>query len=177
MAKAKNASNPMADYLTSQGKNPLSPLPAPQPKQTYNQLVNTLGSQGFQPITDWSKVPAGSVTRSESYVTGFQGKNGWIGDNQTAQFYKPGEAPQPAPAAAPEAPSNPPGPTSTNLDQAGAVAAYGNPALTIPGVDVRLTGENVGIKAKRSKSSSSGGGSGTSRLIIPRSAGTNSLNI
>lgn len=56
--------------------------------------------------------------------------------------------------------------------------APGNPALMIPGIDVRLLGENIGIRTKRSSARRSGQiNRGTSRLTIPRSAGARSLNI
>lgn len=58
--------------------------------------------------------------------------------------------------------------------------APGNPTLTMPGTDVRLLGENLGIKARRSKADKAGlTKMGTSRLTIPRarSAGVSGLNI
>jgi len=73
---------------------------------------------------------------------------------------------------------NPPAPPPVALDQPKIAETFGNPALTIPGVDVRVTGENVGIKAKRSKARASGAtSSGTSQFMVPRSSGVNSLNI
>lgn len=83
-----------------------------------------------------------------------------------------------APAApAPVAPAPAPEPRVPQVDAA-PTTAPGNPALSIPGIDVRLTGENIGIKAKRSKARSAGlTSSGTNRLTIPRSSGANSLNI
>jgi len=74
--------------------------------------------------------------------------------------------------------TDPPAPSPVTLDQPKIAETFGNPALTIPGVDVRVIGENVGIKAKRSKAKASGAtSSGTSQFMVPRSSGVNSLNI
>lgn len=74
-------------------------------------------------------------------------------------------AAQPAPQVAPGLPSLMiPSSETTNLSE--------------PGVDVRLIGEKVGIKAKKSKARLAGKiNTGTSRLTIPRSSGAASLNI
>ena len=54
----------------------------------------------------------------------------------------------------------------------------GNPELTIPGVDVRLVGENLGIKPKNSAARKSGQiNKGTNRLTIPRSSGFTGINL
>lgn len=76
----------------------------------------------------------------------------------------PAAAPSPAPAA------------SQSTGQSNNVP--GNPQLSVPGINVRLTGEQVGIKpaestARREKQTSRG----TSRLTIPRSSGASGLNL
>lgn len=92
----------------------------------------------------------------------------WRKVRQAASTPDPAPAPAPAPVAAPPPPPAPPSPST----------APGNPALSIPGVDVRLTGENLGIKSKNSSARISGKlNKGTSRLTIPRSSGANSLNL
>lgn len=143
------------------------------------KLADSLASEGWMPVEDWNKVPAGSLTRNESYSYGFRsGKDGYSTNKESMAFYKAGASP--APASAPAAPTpapSPPLPVTPDLSQPNAVAAYGNPALTIPGVNVRLTGENIGLKAKRAGSSGAVGSRGTGRLIIPRSSGSTSLNI
>jgi hypothetical protein len=141
------------------------------------QLNQKLAIDGWQPVTDPKKVPAGSQYRSEEYYGSTNTPNQGHTTNQyTQQYWKPAVSAAPVPTAAPVpepiAPVAPP-----MVDPQQSAAAYGNPDLTIPGVDVRLTGENIGIKAKRSNSRASGSTSkGTSRLIIPRSS-TNAINI
>lgn len=87
---------------------------------------------------------------------------------------KPAETPKPA------APSTPN--TSVTTPQVGPV----NPELMIPkgttemnaGDSIRLVGENLGIKAKRSSAQKSQMTSrGTGRLTIPRSSGYQPLNL
>ena len=88
------------------------------------------------------------------------------------------KAPPPAQEAAKaETPAAPPAPPAT---PAPPETAPGLPSLMIPGVDVRLLGQQIGVKARKSKASQSGLTSmGTSRFTIPRprSSGASSLNI
>jgi hypothetical protein len=143
------------------------------------QLIASMERGGWK-VSDGTVQPTGTKTTSASYSYQARfGKDNTKEYTQTLGFYKPNSAPAPAappPAPAPEPP--PPAPTAPALDQPAAVAAYGNPELTIPGVDVRVTGENIGLKAKRSSAKQQGLTSkGTNRLTIPRSSGTNPLNI
>lgn len=118
----------------------------------------------------------GSWTRVES-ITGNNSTNnprsGHTSNPWTATVWKKQAAPRPADPDQ-SAPTSAPAPTTPSMGGAGA----GNPQLTIPGVDVRLSGENLGIKPAKSSSRKAGTTNrGTSRLTIPRSSGYNPLNI
>jgi hypothetical protein len=100
-------------------------------------------------------------------------KGGHTSGTQSTKIWKrtTPKAADPAPAPAAPAPAAAPA-------QAPASNAPGNPQLQIPGINVRLTGEQVGIKpaestARREKQTSKG----SSRLTIPRSSGASGLNL
>jgi hypothetical protein len=58
-----------------------------------------------------------------------------------------------------------------------ATSAAGTPELTAPGVNLRLLGQNMGIKLRKSSARQMGQiNKGTSSLTIPRSSGFQSLN-
>lgn len=130
---------------------------------TAPQLTVDERNQGFS----WTQE---GTTRTRGYTwQNAKGPAQRIAGKDIPIWRKVGPAP-PAAAAAP-APTPEPAPTPAPS------SAPGLPELTIPGVDVRLTGENIGIKAKNSSARRSGQlNKGTSRLTIPRSSGANSLN-
>jgi hypothetical protein len=149
-------------------------------KRAREQLIANMEKGGWK-ASDGTTLPAGTKTQTSQYSWEQRfGKESTKGYNNSLMFYKPDSvpaAPAPAPAPAPD-PTPAPAPTAPTLDQPAAVAAYGNPELTIPGVDVRVTGENIGLKAKRSSAKQQGLTSiGTNRLTIPRSSGSNPLII
>jgi hypothetical protein len=145
-------------------------------KRAREQLIANMEKGGWK-ASDGTTLPAGTKTQTSQYSWEQRfGKESTKGYNNSLMFYKPDSVPA-APAPAPD-PTPAPAPTAPTLDQPAAVAAYGNPELTIPGVDVRVTGENIGLKAKRSSAKQQGLTSkGTNRLTIPRSSGSNPLNI
>lgn len=78
-----------------------------------------------------------------------------------------------APAPRPAEPTDPTAPTVSNP-----TTTPINPELAIPTDSIRLLGENLGIKAKRSSAQKSNLTSkGTGRLTIPRSSGYQPLNM
>jgi hypothetical protein len=92
--------------------------------------------------------------------------------DQSFLFYKGGaeEEKAAAPAAAPAAAAAPAQPVPQTVP--------GNPQLSIPGIDVRLTGEQIGIKpAESTQRKARGVSTGTNKLTIPRSSGASGLNI
>jgi hypothetical protein len=149
-------------------------------KRAREQLIASMERGGWK-ASDGTVLPAGTKTQTSQYSWEQRfGKESRKEYNGSLMFFRPGDpAPQAAPPAAPAPdPTPPPAPVAPTFDQPAAVAAYGNPELTIPGVDVRVTGSNIGLKAKRSKGRMDGSTSkGTSQLTIPRSSGSNSLNI
>lgn len=150
-----------------------------QEQKVREQLIASMGRGGWK-VSDGTTLPAGTKTTTSSYSWEERfGKEGSKSYNGSLMFYRPETAPAPPPSPAAPAPEPPPpAPTAPTFDQPAVVAAYGNPELTIPGIDVRLTGENIGIKAKRSGAKQQGLTSkGTNRLTIPRSSGSNPLNI
>jgi hypothetical protein len=127
------------------------------------QLTVDERNQGFSWVQD-------GTTRTRDYTwQNAKGPPQLIRGKDIPVWRKTGAVP-PTPAPAPAASAPAPAPPSPST-------APGNPALSIPGVDVRLTGENLGIKSKNSSARISGKlNKGTSRLTIPRSSGANSLN-
>jgi hypothetical protein len=150
-------------------------------KRAREKLIASMERGGWK-ASDGTVLPAGTKTQTSQYSWNqrFGKDSGFTTHNNSLMFYKPDSVPAqaaPPPAPAPD-PTPPPAPVAPTFDQPAAVAAYGNPELTIPGVDVRVTGSNIGLKAKRSKGRMDGSTSkGTSLLTIPRSSGSNSLNI
>jgi hypothetical protein len=101
-------------------------------------------------------------------------------DSSRSEYYRfVGPQPSTAPAQQPSS-SNISTPTPTATQSTSPL----NPELAISpndmnfGDSIRVTGENLGIKAKRSRAQISRSTSkGTSRLTIPRSSGASSLNM
>jgi len=147
-------------------------------KRAREQLIANMEKGGWR-ASDGTTLPAGTKTQTSQYSWEQRfGKESTKGYTNSLMFYKPDSVPAAPPPAPPPDPTPPPAAAAPTFDQPAAVAAYGNPELTIPGVDVRVTGENIGLKAKRSSAKQQGLTSkGTNRLTIPRSSGTNPLNI
>jgi hypothetical protein len=147
-------------------------------QRAKEQLIASMERSGWK-VSDGTVLPAGTKTTTSPY--GWEerfGKESTKAYNGSLTFYRPDSVPSQAPTAAPAPAPPPPAPVAPALDQPAVVAAYGNPELTIPGVDVRLTGENIGIKPRKSNARASGATSkGTGQLTIPRSSGSNPLNI
>ena len=142
-------------------------------KQTWEK-------EGYKLAESQDAIPAGAEQRTFTVPGTFnimaqsQGRAGaqnFQNQPQNFLFYKGGTEEKPA------APS--PAPSPVELAQAGSSGnAPGNPQLQIPGINVRLTGEQIGIKpavssARREKQVSRG----SSRLTIPRSSGASGLNL
>jgi pyruvate/2-oxoglutarate dehydrogenase complex dihydrolipoamide acyltransferase (E2) component len=149
-------------------------------KRAREQLIANMEKGGWK-ASDGTTLPAGTKTQTGQYSWNERfGKDNRKEYNGSLMFFRPGDpAPQaaPPPEPAPD-PTPPPAPVAPAFNQPAVVAAQGNPELTIPGVDVRVTGENIGLKAKRSSAKQQGLTSkGTNRLTIPRSSGSNPLNI
>lgn len=148
-------------------------------RRAREQLIANMEKGGWR-ASDGTTLPAGTKTQTSQYSWNERfGKDNRKDYNNSLMFYRPDSVPAaPAPTPPPAPDPTPPPAAAPTFDQPAAVAAYGNPELTIPGVDVRVTGENIGLKAKRSSAKQQGLISkGTNRLTIPRSSGSNPLNI
>lgn len=134
---------------------------------TTNDVNDYLKYSGITPKGSFA---VGGYNKSQ--VVGGSGDGANFSTKETPFFKYFGNATA-TPKAPPAAPAADPQPESIRVG-----AAMGNPQLTIPGVDVRLSGENLGIKPAKSAARKMGSTNrGTSRLTIPRSSGFNPLNI
>lgn len=146
-------------------------------KRSKEAIVKEMKGQGYEYSETAGGIPKGStmLTRNYKYNSPIGGPHGRsLKENSVeAFFYK--KAPEAAPAAAPAATAPAPAPAPV-APVAGTAA--GNPALTIPGVDSRIVGENLGVKPAESEAKKKGLTSkGTSRLTIARSAGGSGINL
>lgn len=114
---------------------------------------------GFNEYTSRStNTPNGGYTSGSPQKSPFYRYTGQLGIPRPQTEARPEPAKQSAPAQA--------------------AAAPGTPELSIPGVNLRLLGQNIGIKLKKSSAREMGQiNKGTSRLTIPRSSGFQSLNL
>ena len=132
---------------------------------------------GYKPYLSNAQLPAGAVTRAEPISYSWQTTNPKSGSTNNSRssvrnYFKEGTAPAPAAPAAP-APAAAPA-AAAPVPQ----TVPGNAALSIPGIDVRLTGEQVGIKpAESTERKAKTTSTGSNRLTIPRSSGASGLNI
>ena len=140
----------------------------------------TWEKEGYKLAENQAAIPQGAEQRTftipgmlnpTAVANGRAGAQNPIGQ-QSFLFYKGRQeeaAPAPAAPAAPAAAPAQAGPSSS---------APANPQLQIPVINVRLTGEQIGIKpavssARKAKQTTTG----TSRLTIPRSSGASGLNL
>lgn len=123
----------------------------------YQSAMGRLGIKKLDSFNDMKQI----------YDALYGGSTASSNDTNNNSSRKGGNDGSSAPSAAPSVDDTPAPSTAPGL-----------PELTIPGVNVRLLGENIGIKARSSKARKAGLiNKGTSRLTIPRSAGASSLNL
>jgi hypothetical protein len=137
--------------------------------------LQTWAKEGYKLADSQEAIPAGADQRTFSipspFVQNSNNKTQVPSAPQSFLFYKGAPEPAPAPAATP-APA--PAPAAEPVPQ----TVPGNAALSIPGIDVRLTGEQVGISpAQSTERKAKNTSTGSSKLTIPRSSGASGLNI
>jgi hypothetical protein len=153
-----------------------------QVKLTPSQALQrqTWEKEGYKLAENQAAIPKGAEQRTFSIpgrLNPIAVANGRAGASiptggSSFLFYKGGqEEAKPAAAAAPP-------PAAAPAAAAPSHTVPGNPTLSIPGIDVRLTGEQVGIKpAESTERKARSTSAGTSKLTIPRSSGASGLNI